>query len=71
MKKPIKMPRAKTLFSRRDVVRAVRSVRQAGERIAAVEVSQQGAIRVVVGEAATDQNEWDEALDGKDKAQAR
>jgi hypothetical protein len=70
---PVKKPRAKTLFTRRDVVRAVRATRQAGEQVRAVEVTKQGAIRIMVGDAAADnKDEWDEAIShGKDKAQAR
>jgi hypothetical protein len=38
------------LFNRRAIVRALRSVREAGVSVTAVEITQQGAIRIVVGD---------------------
>jgi hypothetical protein len=48
-----KQPRGKTLFNKRDVSRAIRSARDAGETgPIAVEITKQGSIRVVLGDAA-------------------
>jgi hypothetical protein len=41
-------PRSKNLFNRRAIQRALRSVREAGESIVAIEVTPTGTIRIVV-----------------------
>jgi hypothetical protein len=43
-------PRSKNLFNRRSIQRALRSVREAGETIVAVEIAPSGTVRIVVGD---------------------
>lgn len=56
------MPSAPLTFRERDVKAAIRAVRATGERIACVEISKDGRIRVIVfrdGMLAEAKNPWD------------
>lgn len=48
------MARSKSNFTQRDVTRAVKAVRAAGEAVARVEIGADGKIVIVVGKNGTD-----------------
>ena len=60
------MSRGRCSFRESDVRRAVRAIEATGKEIAAVEISAEGKIRIVVGKPNPQQsaggNEWDEVL---------
>lgn len=59
------MSRGPCTFRESDLRRAVRAVEAAGKEVAAVEISADGKIRLVVGRPGTQQsiiNPWDEVL---------
>jgi hypothetical protein len=59
------MSRAPCTFRQSDVVRAIKAVKAAGERVARVEVDSGGKIVIIVGRgesAAPSSNPWDDAV---------
>jgi hypothetical protein len=63
-------------FKKTDVTRAAKAVLAAGREIARVEIEMDGKIVVVPGQpmqatSETEQNEWDEVLNGDHQAKVR
>lgn len=58
------LARAPCNFRERDVVRAVRAITAAGQRVCGVEFSKDGGFKVLVGEReqSDNKNPWDEVL---------
>jgi hypothetical protein len=68
------MGRGSHLFRERDVTRAVKAVTKAGVDVAQVKIAPDGTIVVQTGklvEPKEIKNEWDEAVYGGNKAEAR